>query len=362
MSLLTRSTLPLTLLASLAAGSAVGCEEKPSSPAPAASASAAAEPAIDPALAQAVAATRAAAPSSAAGAEDGDGPPPGGVFAPGAADKAMPKGAFAKLVVGEQGAEPRVTLGPLQPKLGTKLAVELVITRGQGQRQMPPFTFQLGLEAQKPAAADVPGAEHVTLLATMSSAKVDDPRVPKEQAAAVTKLKGTKLRFDVDKDGAPGEIKVELAKGADPDFGEFPGNVATVLGALSFPAPKEPVGVGAVWMVTTRERVLGVDVVSYRMVKVTKIEGDVVELEVAAKRYAASPEFDLPGAPKELGKLTLAQFQSVLQGTVSFNLKTGGAYPTAATLSDEMVAVLTASGGQQLQPVQLSLEATLSRR
>src|SRR5262245_6158455 len=76
-------------------------------------------PALDPALAKAVAQASATRPQRGGPVVAG-GPPQSGVFAPGAADKEARRGAPPKLTLGDRGSEPRVMLGPMQPKPGWK--------------------------------------------------------------------------------------------------------------------------------------------------------------------------------------------------------------------------------------------------
>src|SRR5688572_18584106 len=61
--------------------------------------------AVDPKLAEAFAASSAAPGGPGAPAEGG--PPANGIFAPGAADKEIPKGAAPKITLGNEGSTPR---------------------------------------------------------------------------------------------------------------------------------------------------------------------------------------------------------------------------------------------------------------
>jgi hypothetical protein len=81
---------------------------------------------------------------------------------------------------------------------------------------------------------------------------------------------------------------------------------------MTLPYPAEPVGVGGFWMVTSRDGMMGLDLVSYRMVRVERVDGEGGVLTVATKRYAANSNFNLTGLE---GKFKLEEFQSVADGT-----------------------------------------------
>src|SRR5690606_24273754 len=110
----------------VAASLLVGCKnekETPASGAPEPPKSADPVKALDPELAEAVAAASAnakAAERPAAGTQEG-GPPPNGIFPPGAADREAKVGAPPKITLGSEGAPPRQALS-FVPKPGTRVA------------------------------------------------------------------------------------------------------------------------------------------------------------------------------------------------------------------------------------------------
>jgi hypothetical protein len=57
------------------------------------------------------------------------------------------------------------------------------------------------------------------------------------------------------------------------------------------------VGAGAVWMVTSRESFIGLDVVVYRMMKLQKIDGERATIGVSTKHYVVSGQLGFPGLP-----------------------------------------------------------------
>jgi hypothetical protein len=128
--------------------SVLGCakENPPSEATPRPDAGASKAEAMDPDLAQAMAA--ASAMRAPAAAVEG-GPPPNGIFAPGAADKEIARGQAPKLTLGSEGAEPRVSLLPAQPKPGSKQSGTIQVVQ-QTQGPGLPVEFAVTFEAQKP--------------------------------------------------------------------------------------------------------------------------------------------------------------------------------------------------------------------
>src|SRR5262249_19812448 len=134
--------------------------------------------------------------------------------------------------------------------------------------------------------------------------------VNKDDAERIGKLKGTELRYQVGADGTVDDIKITLAKDADP---LLEGNVRALANALSVanaPLPQAPVGVGGYWIVTDRGLTyLGAEVVRYRVFKVEKIEKDRATLSVEVRQYTTREELDL-GAGGKAQRLLVDHFDS----------------------------------------------------
>ena len=79
-----------------------------------------------------------------------------------------------------------------------------------------------------------------------------------------------RVDFRVGPDGAGANFHVDTQKGVDPAFKDALQGLADTLAMLVLPYPSKPVGVGAYWMVTSRDTLIGLDVVTYRLVKVEK--------------------------------------------------------------------------------------------
>lgn len=299
--------------------------------------------AVDPALARAVAAASAHHKVATAPGTQPGAPPPNGIFAPGAADKAMARGAAPKLVVGTQGRSPRVTLQPLQPKPNHKNKGKLTLNLRESRGALPPLELALTIQAKRPKGEKPGSAGPVDVVAGIDSADVSSSErqnVPPAFVDQVSHLKGSRITYSILPDGAGRNFSYDLpknAKGLDPVLGAL----VEAFSAMTIPVPHKPVGVGAMWMVTSRGMVADFDVVSYRLVKVKSISGHHVQLSVDAKGYAASDHTERPpGLPASVGKVKLGQFTWTSNGTI--DLEQGVPLPTGVKLTQLLQAPVVA--------------------
>jgi hypothetical protein len=313
--------------------------------------------AIDPAVAKAMAAASAHAAKAAAPSASG-GPPPNGIFAPGAADKELARGAEPKLTLGGTGSEPRVSLGAPQPKPGWKTSgtMQLVMQADPRQGGLP-IDLGLTLEASKPAGEQPGGGSRVNVTAKVTDAKVGVTGVPRELEQRIAGLKGARVTYQVGPDGAGSNYRTEGGAGAA-EVTEQLRMLEDALALVTLPRPTQPVGVGAVWMATSRDGVFGMDLVTYRLVKVEEVSGDAVTLSIGTKRYAASDKFAMAGldptAPKDL-----LEFQARSDGRLTFS---GGApFPQNGEIQSVLGAAL-GEGGQQRGVIQVQSRIGLDFR
>jgi hypothetical protein len=305
--------------------------------------------AIDPNLAQAVAAASVGKPGMAPPAAAEGGPPPDGVFAPGAADKELPKGGVPKITLGGEGADPKLLLGP--NKSPGKLSGTVRIDMPTDPRQPPlPIALSITVDAKK-AAEKATVAHDVTVRVT--GAKIDATGMPKNADEEVGKLKGSKVEYGLTANGAATGFKVTVPKGAPEALAR---SLSEVLAMVTIPYPDKPLGVGGYFMVTSREDFLGLDLISYRMVKVKEVTPQGVMLEVLTRRYSPSRTLELPGMPPDMDK-RMVQFQSVSQGGVM--LPVGALLPTQGKLVSELAVQLSAAEPAQGPGIHLQTGAEL---
>jgi hypothetical protein len=294
----------------------------------------------EPDLAQAVAAVgaRSAANNGVAAGAAAGGPPVNGIFGPGEADKALVKGAPSTLTLGGDGSEPRVQLGPAA-KPGSKRTGTLTIaSQSDPQQGAIPISFALSLETQKGKSdSDAGASAPLQVSAKVTGASIKAPDVPTELASAIAKLKGSRVDYQVGPDGAGSNFHYEAAKGIDPAFRDALQGLSDTLAVLALPFPSKPVGLGGFWMVTSRDIVMGLDVVTYRLVKVEKVEGSSVELSLNVKRYAASPAFNIAGLPPEVPHV-MGEFRAGAEGKLT--ITAGQAFPNGGDLQSMLAAAL----------------------
>ena len=318
------AALPLALCLGLGT-QACDSKKDSSSATPASADSALGKPPMDSRIAKAV---ESAARQQDAGAGQGDGPPQNGVFGPGDADRAMPKGAPRKLQVLEQGSEPRVVIRP-KPSASWPKAFKLTVAQRIGPQAVPTLEYTLAPkveqpkdaadkkgEGDKPAAA---GTSRVTLtVKSVGLAKSQPGSLPNGLDKEVAKLKGAKIEGPIGDDGAPGAMQLSLPKGADEGLRPVLQSMLDALELLWVPAPDQPIGAGGYWMVVDRAEPIGIDVVRYRVYRLKEMNGQQLTLAVDARQYSVGGPVRLGGGA-EGPSVTPAAFDSAGQGTLTLS-------------------------------------------
>jgi len=294
-----RTTLELALTAALAVALVAlpACEQKKSESPPvehaAADGGAAAQHGVDKSLAEAVAAV-AGNPGA-----DQKGPPESGVFAPGAADREMRAGDYPKLVLGNKGTGDTIQFAGL-PKPMKKLEGRVEVAIQTGPRSAMP-TIDLGVTFEPESVKGEPGAAvPVPVNGKVASAKLaaEQPgELPAGLDKQVAKAKGSRIGFEFAPAGGARVTDVVPTKDMDESFVQVVRSASNAFSVAFLPYPTEPVGVGAFWMVTSRESFAGLDVVVYRMMKLEKIDAGHATISVSAKRFVAGGDIGFQGLP-----------------------------------------------------------------
>lgn len=305
---------------------------------------------VDPELAEAVAKAK-KNESDPKAPKDENGPPESGVFEPGKADEQLKRGAPPKIALGGAGNEPRTSLVPtLAP--GWKDSGTLEISLKMGRNALPELSFALTFEALK-AKEGVSGQPVVARVEKVGFVS-DQGAQSKDMAGQLAKMRGSRIEFRVVEGGVGVDYGYSLAKGADPALEMVLRSVGEALETATLGYPKEAVGAGGYWLVTTRGLVNGAEVVSYRLVKLEKVEGSTLTLNVNTKRYAVSNKLEIPGVPPGT---ELAQFQSTVEGTLTAE-KSKPLAASGSTKQQFVAGLIQPSNPQQPMGVQASSDTT----
>ena len=156
-------------------------------------------------------------------------------------------------------------------------------------------------------------------------------------------MKGAKIEYLVGADGSGTGYRYDVPGGAS-ELVDYLRVLSDTLALVTLPVPKVPLGAGGFFMATTREGVYGLDLVTYRMVKVEKVEGETVTLSVNTKRYASSKRFDFTGLPPDLPR-EMIEFDASSDGRLE--VEVGSPFPSGGEIGSMLAAKLPAPEGMQ---------------
>lgn len=296
-------------------------------------------PVLDNKIASAVANAAKSQPESAKAATDG--PPEDGILGAARADAEVPKGSAPTIKLGSAGSEPRVVLG--NTEWGDKRPAQLELSVRTGAGIIPTTTFKL--ELTKAGAAGAGAPSHTLPVVSSELAATQPAEIPPSLGAEIRKLKGGQFALQSSGTTLVGTPAYKLGAGANPQLESLMQAGAAALNDAMLAFPKEPVGVGAVWIAKSRETLFGADVVAYRMAKLTELNGTQVVLDVNTKRYLADSAIGLPG----LEQSKVHQFQA--ESSTQMTLAVGSALPLDGRSQTSLRAFVEIDG--QPRPVQL---------
>jgi hypothetical protein len=359
----TDKILLLALAGSLAL-SACSKDEPPAAQAkPEAAADLAADkkPAVDAKIASALGAAEESARSESAVPSGQGAPPPDGILDATGAARELAPGSPAQLVLGGDGSAPKLRLGADHLAPGAGPAGKLSISYRSGGSVMPTIEFDVkpkvsaaGGETQP---ASVGGSGNLALrfaLAGAHPAGNQPGRLPDNARAEIAKLNGSYVELVVQPNGALISQSQKLA-GDNPELEPLVSGSAEALSSVVLPYPDVPVGVGAFWMVKSRETMNGAPVIAYRMVKLTELSPAQAKLSVNTRRYLVGPNLPMDGLPPH----QVSRFES--QGEATLSLEPGSLYPLSADTHDGFMALVSPDARpNQPLPVRTELSANVS--
>lgn len=266
----------------------------------------------------------------------------------------------------DAGAEPRRALrydlskaagGRLRMTTASKMSVEV-----QGQKRKAGVVPKLEMVADlKVRERNTQGTRFVIDLLAHRPRVRNKKQLPEllqkalDQALGkVGKLKGKSVVTDR---GVVKDLDFDLSKvpaGARQIVAELQGN----LGRMTAPLPKEPVGIGARWVVNDSVTQQGMKLTQLAVYELVELEGTKGKAKVRMRQKAPKGQVQLPGLPKG-AKTELVRMTSWGKGETEFDLKTPvprGRVKTSATIT------LRATQGAQTQSVTMRIKSLLRFR
>lgn len=263
---------------------------------------------------------------------------------------APPPGAGDPVTLLDAGSGPRRALR-IRPVAGStsRTSVEARITLDMsidGERFAMPSTPGVRMVlAQRVDRVDTDGRVHLTLTYT-DVAPIDegtDPGVIAAVEAALEDLEGLHGTVVLDARGQVEEAAIDTSGVSDGMARNLLDSLISQISNLSAPFPREPVGIGARWTVTTRAVLVGITTDSTATYTLTGRDGDAYQLGIVAKAVAAPQSIDLPGVPGGT-EASVSRFEVRTTGTTSGTAS--GALPTNSkvTAEGDIVMLVTADG------------------
>jgi len=342
----TRLFLPVVLLSF--APLMIACEDK-TTKAPADAGMASQQGLDNPKLREAFAAASASAKAQAA---DPDGPPPGGIFQPAAADTRHAKGAPATIQIGSDGASPKVTLSRdmTDIKGGSKASI---LVRTGPRAALPSVDLALTFKTEKGKAGDK-AAGTITAKVDKATLSATQPgQIPAGTDKEIAKLSGSTFKIVQGPSGGAEDIVVTPSKDTAAELKYVLFGAADMLFAMHVPVPDKPVGVGAAWIAEARTSIAGLETISYRLYRLKSIDNGAITLDVEVRQYATGPSQAMESMPKG----EMQQFESVAQGQLQ--LKAGETFASQTQFTQKRGIVFT--DGQRAMQLQMETEGKLTR-
>ena len=157
-------------------------------------------------------------------------------------------------------------------------------------------------------------------------------------------MKGMKGSATVTSRGIFKDAQFTPPPGMDPKVSQFMETMKDSMNQMSAPLPENPVGVGAVWQMTTPidTPVMKLSqVVTYTL---TDVQGDTVKLDVAIEQSAPEQEIKAPGAPAGT-EIVMDSLESSGVGTLEVHMTS--LVPTSEMNMTTTTAMTT--GGQKIK-------------
>jgi hypothetical protein len=175
----------------------------------------------------------------------------------------------------------------------------------------------------------------------------NNDRLPKDVIDLLEKLRGSVVSFTMTDTGAA-DFRRDLANPDDATSNAPVRDIALrsledALSGMYVPTPPKPIGAGGYYIVADRVGSLGVEVIRYRVFKVTKVNGNTASIALDLKQYATGPKLDLPQLGEKIAKLPLSEY--TVQGKGFLDVVPDRVFAKAAAYDMPIQAILGGDKG-----------------
>lgn len=267
---------------------------------------AAAAPA-EPASKTAAPAAVAAAPAAAATAGKGAGAlpkAPGGILAPGEADRLIKPGARPVVKLIDAGAAPQTDLAYAFVKSQQAMGVRLDMSMGMsvGGTPLPAAPVPRVVMLLDVGAGDRGQDGDYQVDGTVRSIDVEAKGAAQEQLAGALRpqlatVKGLGMTHFVSPKGHMHGLSMKLPPDLPPESQQMLAGMSQSFESMVAPLPDSPVGPGARWQVVTRVNSAGADIVQFATYTLKARAGNLITLDVKLDQLASSASIAAPGMP-----------------------------------------------------------------
>lgn len=179
-----------------------------------------------------------------------------------------------------------------------KLTLKIAVSGQAAPSSVVPGTRQVVTERVDKVEAD--GSASVSV--TFSEASVvptpgADPAVVQATQAGLEPLNRLRGTQTVDPDGLVRNVAFDTSAFTDPAIRSNLDSITSQLGTLSAPFPREPVGVGARWTVTSTATIAGIKMTTTTRYTLRSRAGDRYELDQTQEAAAVAGPVPLPNLP-----------------------------------------------------------------
>jgi len=304
--------------------------------------------------------------SPSASAPSGEGPPQTGIFAAGEGAKALARDSKLSLI--EKGADPKLKVDDLGAVGGAFLLQVSQASQPGGVRPTVDYTIKIrGPQADgeaKPAATATSTAAQAWpapvsfVIVKATPSQQQQGQLPGGFDKLISAVEGSRVDAMLQQNGRLTDLKTVYGEGIDQvALREFVDIARSALTLFFPPMPAEKVGKGGFWIMGDQANVEGMDLIRYRVTKLTEMTDDLLTFELDVRNYVADPT-QVPNLVRGKG-LSAKAFEGPGKGIIQ--RKKGNFIPEQAQVVSQMVVYLASPDNpEQAQPVQFTLQARLA--